>query len=249
MEAIPYILPIIILLLAVGIGAVCKFLPIKSLVGAITLGSLSFFLLVFTVCQMFIVGDFKSKIMTKTSEVKAMQAWKYHHLDEMSLLIAQLPMPTSDDEALLKTLQSYGWQSDSASINHLKDANLLLEELKASKSTFKTRYLIKGIPTKIDNKIIELALRNVGFKLIPYKTDDEIPEDVNIMYYGKRIDTLSVKLAALTLIRAGIGIKAIKPFKKVTRGNARAIKIDWSKYVTTRQTMTADSIGAVKKFK
>jgi len=249
MESLPYILPLVLLVLAAGTTVAVKFLSIKSAVGGGVIGLLSLFMLGCSIYLMIISSGFEERIAEKEQAIADMEQWKYQHLDEMSLIIAQLNTPEDKHVALLKQLNGFGWQADNKAIKLLTDAHEALESLKSDNTDTRTRYLIKGVPTAVDRKIVEIGLRNIGFRIVAFKEQEEVPVNSNALYFGQNVDIESVKMAALTLIQAGIEIKSIKPFKKPTRGNVRAIKIDWSKYLDKKQPLAIDAIVKAKKFK
>ncbi|MBV1922017.1 MAG: hypothetical protein KUG73_15165 [Pseudomonadales bacterium] len=249
MESLPYILPIVMLTFAIGLAVAVKMLSIKSIIGGCTIGALSLFMIGCSVFMMIISSGFEAKLLVKDQEIADMVDWKYKHMDELSLIIGQQRIPDDEHVALIKQLNSYGWQINNYSIQLLKDAHQALETLKQENGVARTRYLLKGVPSSVDRKLVEMGLRNVGFRIVPFKEQEEVPENANALYFGQNVDIDSIKMAALTLMQAGIELKSIKAFPKPTRGNVRAIKLDWSKYFDTRQPLTVVAVVESKGFK
>ena len=249
MESLPYILPIIMLLFTLGVAVAVKFMSIKSILGGSVIGALALFMIGCAVFMMVISSGLKDQVIKKDQELTDMMHWKYKHMDEMSLIIAQQPWPEDETISLLKQLRSFGWVTDNNSVKLLTDAHSALEILKSENTNVRTRYLIKGVPTAVNRKIVELGLRNIGFRIVNYKEQEEVPENANSLYYGQNIDLASIKMAALTLVQAGIELKSIKPFPKPTRGNIRAIKIDWSKHFDSRPPLSIEKIVESDSFK
>lgn len=248
MESLPYILPIIMLLFTIGVAVAVKFMSIKSILGGCVIGALALFMIGCAVFMMVISSGLENKIIAKNQELETMMHWKYQHMDEMSLIIAQQPLPEDETISLLKQLRSFGWVTENKAIQLLTDAHQALEVLKSENTNYRTRYLIKGVPNAVNRKIVELGLRNIGFRIVPFKEQEEVPDNANALYYGKDVELASVKMAALTLIQAGIELKSIKAFPKATRGNIRAIKIDWSKHFDSRLPLTIEKIVESKSF-
>lgn len=247
METLPYLLPWFLLLLAAGLAVAVKMLPLKSVAGIAVISVISLIFIGVCIYANVVTGQLFTRVDAKQQQLAEMEAWKYRHLDELSLLIAQLKPPADDDAALLKELQSYGWMSTAPNLRQMQDAHGARERILAEYTPSKPM-LIKGIPESVDEKIVDLSLRQVGFTVLPYRDDETKETEVNIIYYGRDMQLNEVKLAALTLMRAGIDLKAIKPFPKPTAGNLRAIKIEWNKYYETRKGMTVADVEAAKTF-
>ena len=248
METLPYLLPWILLLLTAGIAVAVKFLDIKSIMGIAVVSTLGLVMLLIAIYANIITSQQYGEVVLKQQELTAMEEWKYQHMDELSLIIAQQRMPSDETQALVKQLISYGWKMNNRKITDAQAAHLARERLIGELEN-PSPMLIKGIPTMVDEKIVDLSLRQLGFTVIPYRDDETPEEDANIIYYGRDMTTLEVKLAALTLMRAGIELKAIKAFPKVTQGNLRAIKIEWNKYYISRKALSVEEVASAEAFK
>ena len=247
METLPYLLPWFLLLLAVGLAVATKMLPLKSIAGIAVIAVISLIFLGLCIYSNVVSSQLFSRVEEKQQQLADMEAWKYKHLDELALLIAQMKPPQEEDIALVKELESYGWLSSSPVLRQMKEAHGARERVLAE-FTPSQPMLIKGIPMSVDEKIVDLSLRQVGFTVLPYREDEAKDPDSNIIYYGRDMNIAEVKLAALTLMQAGINLKAIKPFPKPTSGNLRAIKIEWNKYYETRSGMTVEEVETAKTF-
>ncbi|MEZ5506235.1 MAG: hypothetical protein R3F47_04310 [Gammaproteobacteria bacterium] len=247
METLPYLLPWFLFLLAAGVAVAVKMLPLKSIPGIAVTAVISLIFLGLSIYSNVITGQLFDRIDEKQQQLADMEAWKYKHLDELALLIAQLKPPADEDAALLKELHGYGWQSESTLIRQMRDAHAARERILAE---FKPSQpmLIKGIPQSVNEQLVDLALRQVGFTVLPYRDDEQPEADANIIYYGRDMQLPEIKLAALTLMRAGIDLKGIKPFPKPTSGNLRAIKIEWNRYFESRKGMTANDVESAQNF-
>lgn len=250
MGSIPYVLPWITLVLAAGTACAVKFLPFKSIAGIAVISVLSLSMLGTAIYDNVISSEFEDLVAEAEAEVAALEEWKYMHLDELSLIIAQQQMPSDEDVATLKKFKSYGWLSSNADFKRVEDAAEAFVTLKGERPDAKRAiYLYKGIPKSVDQTIVELTLRNLGYKIIQPKEDEEPLIKANVLYFGKYVELEDVKLTALTLIRAGIHLNAIKPFNKQTRGNLRAVKLEWNEYMAKRQPITAAEVVDAKDFK
>lgn len=247
MSTLPYLLPWILILLAAGLVAAVKLLPLKSIAGIAVLSTLGLLMLLVAVYANVVSSQQASTIAEKEAAIVEMEQWKYSHLDELTLILAQLRPPKEEELALLKKLISYGWLSENPNIVRAQQAHQARERLMETYSPGNPM-LIKGIPTTVDNHIVDLALREVGFIVLPYREDEAPEKDANIIYFGRDMELPEIKLAALTLMQAGIDLKAIKPFPKPTQGNLRAIKIEWNKYYESRKSLLPDEVEAAKGF-
>lgn len=247
MHALPFLLPWILLLMAAGIAVAVKLLPLKSIVGGSVIGVLSLLFIGVGVYANIISAHQFHELETRQQALEEVETWKYKHLDELSLLIAQLKPPSDEDAALLHELSSYGWLSSHPFIRHMRDAHAARERLLAEFAP-SLPMLIKGIPQSVNEKIVDLSLRQAGFTLVPYRDDETRETDANILYYGRDMRLEEIKLAALTLMQAGIDLKGIKPFPKATQGNLRAIKIEWNKYYEVRKGMSVEEIETAQAF-
>lgn len=247
METLPYLLPWFLLLLAAGLAVAVKMLPLKSIAGIAVTVVISLIFIGLCIYSNVISSQLFNRAEEKQQQLADMEAWKYKHLDELSLLIAQLKPPADENMALLKELEGYGWLSTSPVLRQMREAHAARERILAE-FTPSQPMLIKGIPLSVNEKIVDLSLRQVGYTVLPFREDEAKDPDSNIIYYGRDMDIREVKLAALTLMQAGIDLKAIKPFPKPTSGNLRAIKIEWNKYYETRKGMSVEDIETAKNF-
>jgi hypothetical protein len=108
--------------------------------------------------------------------------------------------------------------------------------------------LIKGIPTSVDTSIVTLGMKEIGFVVVPYQDDEQPETEVNIIYFGRDMKITEIQMAALTLMQAGVDLKAIKPFPKATQGNLRAIRIEWNKYYNGRKSLSVEEVEAATSF-
>lgn len=247
MDTLPFLLPWFLLLLAAGLAVTVKLLPLKSIAGIAVTAVISLIFIGVCIYSNVVSSQLFDRVDEKQLALENMETWKYKHLDELSLLIAQLKPPADEDMALLKQLQGFGWLSTGAALRQMQDAHSARERVLAE-FTPSQPMLIKGIPQTVDEKIVDLALRQVGFTVLPYRDDEPREADVNIIYFGRDMKIQEVKLAALTLMRAGVELKAIKPFPKPTSGNLRAIKIEWNKYYELRKAMTVNDVESATVF-
>ena len=247
MNALPYLLPWFLLILTIGIAVAVKLLPLKSIAGASVSAVILLIIIGLSVYSNIVTHQLFGRVAEKQQKLEDMEQWKYRHLDELSLLIAQLREPSDKDVALVQRLESYGWTSDDPALIKMRDAHDALERLKAD-YTPSQPMLIKGIPLTVSNDIVSLQLRTLGFTVLPYRADEKPEPQSNIIYYGRDMKPIEVKLAALSLMQAGVDLKGVKPFPQPTQGNLRAIKIDWNKYYEARKGMTVQEVEAGDDF-
>ena len=250
MSSIAYLLPWILVLLTIGTACAAKFLPFKSIAGISVISVLALLILGVAIYDNVITADFEDKVAEAKADLAAMEEWKYLHLDELSLLLAQQLPPEDEDLATLERLKSYGWTRANPLFRQITEAALALEKLRGeAPPAERAIYLYKGIPETVNRDIVRLSLKRLGYKVIPPQEDEEPLERANVLYFGKYVKTEDVKLTALTLMRAGIQLTTIKSFNKDTRGNLRAVKLEFNEYLAKRQPLTVADVVEAKDFK
>lgn len=250
MGSIAYILPWVLVLLTIATACAAKFLPFKSIAGISVISLLALLILGTAIYDNVVSAEFEAQVAEAEAELADMEEWKYLHLDELALIIAQQKIPEDEDIANLKRLQSYGWTPATPDFRRLTDAARALEELKGERpDAERAIYLYKGIPETVDRDIVRLSLKRLGYKVIPPQEDEEPLTKANVLYYGKYVKLEDIKLTALTLLRAGIKLTTIKPFNKNTRGNLRAVKLEWNEYLDKRPVITPQEVVEAKDFK
>lgn len=247
MSTLPYLLPWILLLLTAGLAVAVKMLPLKSIPGIAVISVLSLLMLGIAIYANVVSSQQFAMVEEKQAALAEIEEWKYSHLDELTLILAQLKPPSDAEEALLEELISYGWLRQNHAVTRAQLSHQARQRLMEQYQPGNPM-LIKGIPTTVDGNIVNLSLREIGYLVLPYREDETPEAEVNIVYYGRDMELIEVKLAALTLMQAGVDLKAIKPFPKATQGNLRAIKIEWNKYYEGRKSLEPDEVEAAKAF-
>jgi hypothetical protein len=107
----------------------------------------------------------------------------------------------------------------------IKEANSVLNAHSARHDRH-GEYTIEYYPKDIDHDpiIVSSRLRGLGFVVVekPAKVQ-EVP--TNAIWFGIEVPIEDVKLVALTLIRAGVALKTIKPFIRSEQ------EADWAKLI------------------
>lgn len=248
MAYLPFILPWVMLLIAVGAVFAHKLLEFKSVMWIV---SISISSVLFLGCSIFIMVSASHEHHEAEAAVKKleeMEAWKYRYMDEITLAISQIRPMSQTNSALLDQVKNWGWIPMQPGLRKLEEANQARDRILGAYYP-RSENLFKGLPKLVDQTLVDLALRQVGFSNIPYRPEEEIPDEVNILYYGKSLDIKDVKLVALTLLRAGVELKAIKPFPKDTQGNLNAIKAEYNKTMEVRRSIMAAEIEKATIFK
>ena len=72
---------------------------------------------------------------------------------------------------------------------------------------------VEYFPKDVDPKIVESKLKELGFN---FKSSSPNVKNLstNAIWFGSKVDITDVKLVAYTLIRAGVKIQTIKPFRQ-----------------------------------
>jgi hypothetical protein len=82
----------------------------------------------------------------------------------------------------------------------------------ASSKAERQRITVQYFPKNVDPIVIKNTLSSLGFSFT-----EGIPQQrgaTNAIWFGKDVPISDVKLVALTLVRAGVNLKTIRPFRK-----------------------------------
>jgi len=108
---------------------------------------------------------------------------------------------------------------------------------------------VEYFPKNVDQNKVEAALIELGFQL--RKATTIVPNlPSNAIWFGTPVDIEDVKLVALTLIRAGVEIKAIRPIQDhlTSKKDAPIIQVGADVSIVARPPMTVEAIRAAKQF-
>ena len=123
----------------------------------------------------------------------------------------------------------------------------LIPELKQNSGN-KELITVQYFPKDVDPDIIQETLQKLGFKLETGKP--KITEvSTNSIWFGEKVKIEDVKLVAYTLIRAGVQIKAIRPFRNLSEKNPLLIQIGSDADIQDIQPFTVDKIRETSQFK
>ena len=172
----------------------------------------------------------------------------------LSKKIDQLENNTTKINNGLETLINRGFTSSKAKsvtpkIREQSDqANKeLIPELKQNSGN-KELITVQYFPKDVDHDIIQETLQKLGFKLETGKP--KITEvSTNSIWFGEKVKIEDVKLVAYTLIRAGVQIKAIRPFRNLSEKNPLLIQIGSDADIQDIQPFTVDKIRETSQFK
>jgi hypothetical protein len=157
-------------------------------------------------------------------------------------------------DALLK---QFGWESSRLSKGSL-DRYSVQQSLTANQDLQQTAGLapresrkavtVQYFPKDVDGEKVESALLELGFTLDKKRAPvPGIP--TNSIWYGTRVSIGNVKLVALTLIRAGVQIKAIRPFADYSpRKNAALIQVGADVAVINSAPLSVEGIRDASHF-
>jgi hypothetical protein len=94
----------------------------------------------------------------------------------------------------------------------------------ASSNKSRQSITIEYFPKNVDKNKVELALKELGFKL--KRSRAEFPNyPTNAIWFGVNVEIEDVKIVAYTLIRAGVSLQFIGPFKYPHRNHGKLIQI------------------------
>ena len=109
--------------------------------------------------------------------------------------------------------------------------------------------VVEYFPKNVDENKVEAALTELGFTLRkPAAIVQQIP--TNAIWFGSPVDIEDVKLVALTLIRAGVQIRAIRPIQDylVNKKDLPLIQVGADSSVVNDPPLTVEQIQAASRF-
>jgi hypothetical protein len=155
-------------------------------------------------------------------------------------------------------LAQFGWNndklttvsSDRYSVNQSLYANQALQQAMPRQGRDRRKAItVEYFPKNVDENKVEAALAELGFSVRkPPAVVQAIP--TNSIWFGSPVDIEDVKLVALTLIRAGVQIRAIRPIQDylVTKKDLPLIQVGADSSVVNDPALTAEAISAAPRF-
>jgi hypothetical protein len=155
-------------------------------------------------------------------------------------------------------LAQFGWNndklttvaSDQYSVKQSLYANQALQQAMPREGREKRRAItVEYFPKNVDENKVEAALAELGFSVRkPPAVVHAIP--TNSIWFGSPVDIEDVKLVALTLIRASVQIRAIRPIQDylVTKKDLPLIQVGADSSVVNDPVLTAEEINAASRF-
>lgn len=147
---------------------------------------------------------------------KEVIAWNREHIDSLTRVLTSFRSETNDQlENLKGILGGFGWSGQRvdrirASISADAERTAL-----ASATPVESRRVVtvEYFPKDVDGEIVRQAIEELGFRMIesqPVVTEVE----TNAIWFGSEVRLEDIKLLAFTLIRAGVQIKVIRPYRQ-----------------------------------
>jgi hypothetical protein len=116
----------------------------------------------------------------------------------------------------------------------------LLPQLQSGASGITVQYFYKDE----DHEVVRKTLQLPGYQVI--ETPGKLAQPTNAIWVGDKVSINDVRYVALTLIRAGIGIKAIRYFvDPATPRKERLIQVGSSTRLADREPLTVDQVNAM----
>ena len=153
-------------------------------------------------------------------------------------------------------LTQFGWDSekrsrasvDQYSVQQSLTANQELQQAaRLAPRESRKAVTVQYFPKNVDENKVESALTELGFTLDKKRAPvPGIP--TNAIWYGTPVSIEDVKLVALTLIRAGVQIRAIRPFADYSpRRNAALIQVGADVAVVNDPPLSVEGIRDVSR--
>ena len=153
-------------------------------------------------------------------------------------------------QSLSSQLTSFGWQDpESANIEDIEEsmkANEYRNILSKLDSTVQKDITVQYFPKNVDGDKVVNAMEELGYTVNIGNTQVNYVE-TNAIWFGTSVTTEDAKLIALTLIRAGVKVKVIRPFRN-SAGRERLIQIGADAVYKNEPALTVNEIVTTKQF-
>jgi hypothetical protein len=193
----------------------------------------------------------------ESARQQALRAEEQHRKDQQEIAALQKRLGLVGDD--VKTLLlGFGFTSKTAAnatsdqVAISKTANALVstavEASDASTKAERQRITVQYFPKNVDPIVIRNTLSSLGFTF-----SEGIPQlqgATNAIWFGKDVPLSDVKLVALTLVRAGVEVKSIKPFRRSHPASDRnlLIQVGTDEQYIGMPTMSVSDITSATAF-
>ena len=162
--------------------------------------------------------------------------WNRKHITDLTEILKSFKAETEDGlEGLYDLLASFGWEEDRVvDLDQVKRSlaadqeRSLLSISKAAQPRSLARHeepvTVQYFPKDVDGDAVRRALEELDFV---FETGSSRLQDspTNTIWFGSGVDLEDVKLVAFTLMRAGVDLRSIKPFREPGGSRARLVQV------------------------
>ena len=106
---------------------------------------------------------------------------------------------------------------------------------------------VQYFPKDLDRGIVEAALRGLGVNLV-IGTTQVSESGTNAIWFGQDVSVDDVKLIAMSLIRSGVGIKAIRPFRNPGGERSSLVQVGADRAYANRPALTSRDVQRATRF-
>lgn len=213
---------------------------------------LSYILIVFLLSACIFDVVFKTNNNRRSEEELS---WSKDRIKELITILSTFRQETNTTLSnLSKLLISYGWAAEKlneGTIENIQQSLLANNErnnLTSSQDNLRrNKITIQYFPKDVDKDRVEIALKELGFRLAEGST--RVPNiATNAIWFGTNVKTEDVKLVAYTLIRAGIRIKIIRPFRNPHGYRASLVQVGADAVYVNSKSLTVEQIKLINRF-
>jgi hypothetical protein len=149
-------------------------------------------------------------------------------------------------EDILAKLSSFGWTGATlAEVTKSVSADNARKSLLPQLQNDKThgQVTITYFPKQVDGAVVFNALREGGFNVTKGAGND-VNKDLptNAIWVGDHVSPNDTKFVALTVVRAGVGIKSIRRFKDGSGAKANLIEVGTDHNILNNPPLTVEEI-------
>lgn len=200
----------------------------------------------------FKLADAKSSNQKKLEDAGHINKLETSVVNLSSALAAFRDETSTSLRTLEAALQGLGWSttrnaSISAALTSIKADKARAALAAGTPVAARTGITVVYFPKDVDATVVEGALRALGFTLRRGPT--QVPDvPTNAVWFGEQVPLEAAKLAALTLMRAGVQIKAIRRFRDGGGAKARLIQIGADRAIVSWPVLTPDQVTNATSF-
>ncbi len=170
--------------------------------------------------------------------------------DETRRVLLNITEQTKEVPNLVLWLKKFGFTEANAKVatpdivNKAFDANALYNQyLKQFSQRLGSDVTVEYFPKDVDGEKVFTAIRNAGLKVVEKRPVRD--EATNSIWVGDEVPTDDWKLVSFVLLRAGVNLVSIRPFRDGTGSKAKLIQVGADASLIGQVPLTSSQIATM----